>query len=59
VLRLLAGALLAVALASVVAARYVGFEHDTGYRWLVAVGVSATSILIAVLLLRVDARRRS
>jgi hypothetical protein len=55
--KVLAGALLVVALAAQVTARTWGFEHDTGTWWLAAVGVSAACILAAVALLRVDARR--
>ncbi len=57
VLKLLAGALLVVGVVALVLARWVGFEHDTGDRWLVGVGVSAACILLAVALLRLDVRR--
>jgi hypothetical protein len=55
--KVLAGALLIVALAAFIAARYEGLKHDTGDRWLVGVVVSAACILVAVGLLRLDARR--
>jgi 4-amino-4-deoxy-L-arabinose transferase-like glycosyltransferase len=57
VLKVLAGALLIVAVAALIIARWSGFKHDTSHWWLVGVGVSAACILLAVALLRLDARR--
>jgi hypothetical protein len=57
VLKVLAGALLVVGVAALFAARVWGYRHDTGDRWLVGVGITAACILIAVALLRLDARR--
>ena len=56
-LKVLAGALLAVGLAALITARYLGFQDEAGLSWLAGVAVTAACIVIAVLLLRMDARR--